>query len=442
MTNADRIATDRLVLHPMDESLAGREWAGWLNDPENVAFSRQRDRVHTPESCAEYVRSFRGTPNSLWAITLTGSNRHVGNIAAHVDERNSVANVALMIGAHDCKGMGLATEALVATAEWLMNVRGIRKVEVGTMAANKAMIRVARKSGMIEDGRRRGQFLLEGKPVDVVYFALFAKPNAGDAVFSGKTDSPEKMKTDSPKSVALIEARMGSSRLPGKVMLDMAGAPMLQRMIERVRLSRSLDEIVVATTTNPSDDIIQALCDRLGCPAFRGSEHDMLDRLLQAARAHHADIIVQLTGDCPLIDPAHIDRSLDELEKTGADYVSNSLTPSFPIGFDVRLFPTSVLEEVDRLTMDPIDRVHGSYYIYTHPEQFRLAGWEADRDMEKELRLTVDEFSDYEVVRRVFEALLPGGIDFTAEQVVNWLREHPEIAGLNRNVRQKRPEEG
>jgi spore coat polysaccharide biosynthesis protein SpsF len=244
------------------------------------------------------------------------------------------------------------------------------------------------------------------------------------------------------KAVALIEARMGSSRLPGKVMLDMAGAPMLQRMIERVRLSRRLDEVVVATTGNPSDDIIAGLCERLGCPVFRGSEHDMLDRLLRAAQAHGAGIIVQLTGDCPLIDPAHIDRTLAVHEETRADYVCNNLKPTFPIGFDVRLFPTAVLEEVDRLTDDPIDRIHGSYYIYTHPERFRLVNWEAERDMEKSLRLTVDEYLDYELVRRVFEALLPSGIDFTAEQVVDWLRERPGLARINQTVRQKRPEEG
>lgn len=247
---------------------------------------------------------------------------------------------------------------------------------------------------------------------------------------------------DKGKAVALIEARMGSSRLPGKVMLDMAGAPMLQRMVERVRLSRRLDEVVVATTGNASDDIIAGLCDRIGCPVFRGSEQDMLDRLLCAARAHEADIVVQLTGDCPLIDPRHIDRTLEVFRETGADYVSNSLKPSFPIGFDVRLFPTRVLEEVDRLTSDPIDRIHGSYYIYTHPERYRLVNWEAERDMDRSLRLTVDEYLDYELVRRVFEALLPSGMDFSAEQVVDWLRERPQLARINQGVRQKRPEEG
>lgn len=244
------------------------------------------------------------------------------------------------------------------------------------------------------------------------------------------------------KFVAIVEARMGSSRLPGKVMLDLAGAPLLARMVERVRRSGRVAETVVATTVNDSDDIIAGLCADMGCPVFRGSENDMLDRLLCAAKAHEADVIVQLTGDCPLIDPAHIDRTIELFEETGADYACNNIPPSLPIGFDVRLFPTAVLEEVGRLTDDPIDRVHGSYYIYTHPERFSVVGWQAEADMWKELRLTVDEYLDYKLVRQVFEALYPANPNFSAEDVVAWMRARPELARVNASVRQKRPEEG
>lgn len=442
MSAAEPITTPRLRLVPMRESFVSPQWVAWLGDPATVAFSRQRHQHHTLESCTAYVRSFHGTPHCLWAITLAEDGRHVGNIAARIDESDAVANVALLLGEAGVRGRGLGSEALWAVAQWLMDRRGIRKVEVGTMAANQAMIRAARKAGMAEDGRRRGQFLLGGRPVDALYFALFPEDRQVRSTRTAKDKEPSMTHPAAPKYAALIEARMGSSRLPGKVMLDMAGAPMLQRMIERVRLSRRLDEVVVCTTVNPSDDIIQGLCESLGCPVFRGSEKDMLDRLLTAAKSRRAEVIVQLTGDCPLIDPAHIDKTIAVFEKTGADYVANNLTPTFPIGFDVRMFPTAVLEEAGRLTQDPIDRVHGSYYIYTHPERFRLAGWEADRNMDAGLRLTVDEHLDYELVRRVFAALLPGGIGFTAAQAVDWLREHPEIARLNAGVRQKRPEEG
>ncbi|WP_461209856.1 cytidylyltransferase domain-containing protein [Desulfocurvus sp. DL9XJH121] len=248
--------------------------------------------------------------------------------------------------------------------------------------------------------------------------------------------------TGKPRIVALIEARMKSSRLPGKVMLDLAGRPMLMQMAARVARSRLLDDVVVATTDTPSDDIVAQTCADNGVKVFRGSENDVLDRLLAAAREHGADVIVQLTGDCPLIDHRHIDRTIEHYLAGRPDYACNNMPPSLPIGFDVRMFPSSVLEDVGRRTQDPIDRVHGSYYIYTHPELYSASSWTETRDMWPELRLTVDEYLDFRLARRVFEALLPVLPDFSAEDIVTYLRQHPELAALNRGVRQKRPEEG
>jgi spore coat polysaccharide biosynthesis protein SpsF len=241
---------------------------------------------------------------------------------------------------------------------------------------------------------------------------------------------------------AIIEARMGSSRLPGKVMLDIAGQPMLARMVERVRRARLVDTVVVATTARPADDIIEALCRRLRCPCFRGSENDMLDRLLGSARAFGGDVIVQLTGDCPAVDHRHIDRSVEFFRSGEFDYVCNNMPQTLPIGFDVRLFPTEVLARAGEMTADPIDRVHGSYYIYTHPERFRLGSWGVEQDMCPKLRLTVDEYLDYSLMQQVFEALLPEDEDFSAEDVVRFLRERPELGLLNAAVRQKTAQEG
>lgn len=241
---------------------------------------------------------------------------------------------------------------------------------------------------------------------------------------------------------AIIAARMGSSRLPGKVMLDMAGRPLLARMIERVRRAVLVDTVVVATTTRPCDDIIEALCREMDCTVFRGSENDMIARLLGAARAFGGEVIVQLTGDCPGIDHRHIDRTIAFFRAGEYDYVCNNMPSTLPIGFDVRLFPTAILAQVDELTQNPIDRVHGSYYIYTHPERFRLGSWGVETDMSPGLRLTVDEYLDYALMRQIFEALLPVNEDFSAEDMVRFLRQQPELAGLNACVRQKAPQEG
>lgn len=235
---------------------------------------------------------------------------------------------------------------------------------------------------------------------------------------------------------------MAATRLPGKVLLPLAGAPMLERLVERVARSRTVDEIVIATTVGPPDAAIAALGERIGCRVHRGSIEDITERLLGAAEGH--EIVVQLTADCPLIDPAHIDQTVDLLRESGADYAGNSLGGcSFPLGFDVRVFTLRALRRSAALTHDPIDRAHGSYFIYRHPHLFRLVGWAAEGDMRwPELRLTVDEPADYELVRRVFDTLYPLRRDFDARDVVSLLRARPDWTELNRSVRQKAASEG
>jgi len=235
---------------------------------------------------------------------------------------------------------------------------------------------------------------------------------------------------------------MAATRLPGKVMLPLVGAPMIERLIERVRRGKCIDDVVVATTIAPADKVIVDHCGRIGCRVHRGSIEDITQRLLDAAQG--ADIIVQITGDCPLIDPGHIDRTVRLLVDQGADYAANNLKGcTFPIGFDVRAFTMDALRRAAAMSDDPIDRVHGSYFICRNPALFRLAGWEAPRELVwPELRLTVDEPADYELVRRVFETLYPQRPDFDAPDVVRLMRQRPDWAQINSSVRQKAVAEG
>jgi len=236
---------------------------------------------------------------------------------------------------------------------------------------------------------------------------------------------------------------MTSSRLPGKVLMPLAGQPALRRLVERAGRSRYLDDVVVATTVNSTDDPIARLCAEMNCTCFRGSEADVLSRVLQAAEAHHGDIIVEITGDCPLIDPRHIDRTIELFYSGDYDYASNVLRRSLPNGFDVQVFPARVLREVDSLTQDPIDRVHVSCYIYNHPERYRLAWWAAEGDMLwPELGMTLDERADHVLLNRVFEELLAVREDFSAEDVVSLLRDRPDLVAINAKVRRKTLEEG
>lgn len=243
--------------------------------------------------------------------------------------------------------------------------------------------------------------------------------------------------------VATIEARMTSKRLPGKVLLPLAGKPALERLIERLKRSEYIDEIVVATTINKSDDLIVGLAKNLGVKYYRGSEDDVLKRVLEAAKSAGADIIVEITGDCPLVDWRLVNRGIEELFRRNFDYSANNIEFSYPDGFDVRVFPVSVLEEVDKMTNDPIDRVHVTYYIYNHPERFKIYNWIAEKENYwPDIRLTLDEEKDYELLNIIFEKLLPKNNDFSVNDVINLLKSNPKLLEINKYVKTKEPQRG
>lgn len=236
---------------------------------------------------------------------------------------------------------------------------------------------------------------------------------------------------------------MTSTRLPGKVLMPLAGKPALERLIERLKRSQYLDEIVVATTVNEADNPIVELAGRLGVKYFRGSEADVLGRVLGAAESAGADVIVEITGDCPLVDPQLVDRGVDELFKGNLDYSANNIEFSYPDGFDVRVFPTAVLEKVDKLTDDPIDRAHVTYYIYNHSEKFKIINWRAEeKNYWPDIRLTLDERADYELLNVIFEKLLPVKEDFSVGDVIALLKNNPNLLEINKNVQAKNPQEG
>lgn len=237
---------------------------------------------------------------------------------------------------------------------------------------------------------------------------------------------------------AIIEARMTSTRLPGKILLPVLGRPLLELLIERLRRASTIDTIVVATTNNATDDVVEELATRLGVRCFRGSEDDVLDRVLQAARYVAATVIVEVTGDCPLMDPAIVDRVVNALRKSGADYASNILERSFPRGLDVQAFHTSVLQRVSELTNDPVDHEHVSLYIYEHPETFALANVASSLPLRfADLRLTVDTLADLEAVRAVFEALAPVDPAFGFNEIAALADLRPEIFAVNASIDQK-----
>ncbi|HEV3142174.1 MAG TPA: glycosyltransferase family protein [Vicinamibacterales bacterium] len=240
------------------------------------------------------------------------------------------------------------------------------------------------------------------------------------------------------KTAAIVQARMTSTRLPGKIIAPILGRPMLELLIERLRRARHLDQVIVATTSNASDDVVEELCARLDAGVFRGSEEDVLERVLGAAHRYSVDLIVEITGDCPLIDPGVVDRLVEMHGEGGADYVANVLKRTYPRGLDTQVFRTTVLEEVARLTHDPVDREHVSLYIYEHPERFRLRNLESHLAEEHwNVRLTVDTPQDFALIKAIYEALYPSRPDFRLADVLALLERRPELKDLNREVQQK-----
>jgi len=242
------------------------------------------------------------------------------------------------------------------------------------------------------------------------------------------------------KTVATIEARMSSSRLPGKVMLPIMGKPMLEIMVERLMHAKSIDKIVIATTTNKADYKIVSLAKRLGIGWFRGSETNVLSRVLGAANKYHAETIIELTGDCPMVDPAMIDDTVKNFILNKVDYLSNrTIKPLVPRGFDIQIFPKKVLAQVAKLTSDPYDCEHVSLYIYEHPKVFKLKSFSPPKPLQKsDLRLTVDTVKDLELVRRVFHLLYVKNPTFSLKDVVELFAQFPKLKLINNTVKQKK----
>ena len=238
------------------------------------------------------------------------------------------------------------------------------------------------------------------------------------------------------KTSVIIQARMTSTRLPGKVLKTVLGRPLLELMIERLRRMTTIDEIIVATTIRETDDPVETLAKENGVGCFRGSEEDVLERVLQAAWSHHVDVIVETTGDCPLIDPVECDKVVARFRQGDCDYASNILDRTYPRGMDTQVFSTNTLEDVARRTKDPVDHEHVSFFIYQHPELYRLANVLAPEDCRRpDLRLTVDTEEDFLLVQKVFENFRTSR--FSLSEIIQFLDYHPEIVAINREVPQK-----
>jgi spore coat polysaccharide biosynthesis protein SpsF len=244
------------------------------------------------------------------------------------------------------------------------------------------------------------------------------------------------------RTVAIIQARMGSTRLPGKVMKKLCGKSVLEHVIRRVQTCRLLDDVVVATTTSSEDNVIVAEAERCGAKWFRGSEEDVLDRYYQAAKQFAADVVVRVTSDCPLFDPELLGEMIVSFRIRNSqvkrlDYLSNTIRRTYPLGLDAEVFPRNALEYAHFHSRNQYEREHVTPYIYEHQETFSIHSFEGNKDLSCH-RWTLDTEDDFKLIRKIYSELYRENEIFPTNSVIALLGANPEWKEINAHVKQKK----
>ena len=236
--------------------------------------------------------------------------------------------------------------------------------------------------------------------------------------------------------VAIIQARMSSSRLSGKIMLQACKKPLLQHMIERIQFTETVDKIVIATSTNKNDDVIEDFCKENKILCFRGSENDVLSRYKMVADIIHADIIVRLTSDTPLLDHIILDKVVKVYTKNKYDYVSNCfpLPRTYPDGMNVEVFSKKILDEMYYNAKKPSEREHVSLYVVTQPEKYKIYRVDYLKDI-SHYRFNLDYELDYKLIKEIFENLYYENQYFSMEDVIKFLEANPSIFNINSKIK-------
>ncbi|MHB9010497.1 MAG: cytidylyltransferase domain-containing protein [Carboxydocellales bacterium] len=240
------------------------------------------------------------------------------------------------------------------------------------------------------------------------------------------------------KVVCIVQARTGSTRLPGKVLRIVKGKSLLEHLVDRLQQCKKINQIVLATTDKESDQAIVDIAQKLGVGWFQGSEEDVLSRYLGAAQAYEADIIVRVTSDCPLIDPETIDQVVDLYIKSNVDYASNTIERTYPRGLDTEAFSLEALYKADALAGVGPYREHVTLIMYRHPETFTLTNLTAPAGLSRsDLRLCVDTQEDFDLIAAIYGKLYREGMIINIRDVIALLDSKPELAQINAHVEQK-----
>lgn len=240
------------------------------------------------------------------------------------------------------------------------------------------------------------------------------------------------------KAVVIVQARMTSTRLPGKVLMSLKGKPVLEHVIDRLKQSKQIDAIVIATTTNQSDDCIVELCNKCNVEFYRGSENDVLSRYYNAAKEQHADIVIRVTSDCPLIDACILDDMLAKVKQQNICVMTNAgidqSKRTFPRGLDIEIFRFEVLEQAYKMASELYQREHVTPYIYETSSD--TSYYQSSIDY-SEHRWTLDTEEDFKVIQSIYDELYQGEHDFYMKDILEYLEKHPEVKEINQHIEQK-----
>ena len=236
------------------------------------------------------------------------------------------------------------------------------------------------------------------------------------------------------KVVAIVQARMGSTRLPGKVMKKIMGRSMLWHIVNRIEKSKFIDKTIIATTRDKKDDVIEDFANKYHLGIYRGSENDIVDRFYNAAEKYNADVIVRIWGDCPLIDPEIIDYTMEKFLSYKADYANNFNPPTFPVGMNVEIYSFNTLEQIWKETNNPFFREYPFEYIYANQNSFRAIYAKNDRDL-SDIHWTVDYIEDFELIKFFFVKLYSKHKVFNMKNILDLIDKHPELREVNKELR-------
>lgn len=237
------------------------------------------------------------------------------------------------------------------------------------------------------------------------------------------------------KTVAIIQARCGSTRFPEKVFAELSGHPLIWHVVNRIKHAKTVDEVVVATTTNSLDDKLYDWCVSNCIPVSRGSENDVLNRFYETAKKFNADIVIRITADDPFKEPVLIDNAVNKLIVEKVDYVCNNFPPTYPEGTDVEVLTFQALEKQEMNSHSDYEREHVTQYIYHNPDDFKMLNLSNDKDLSY-LRWTIDTEKDYEMVKQIYDNLYSSDMEvFHMDDILSYLEKNPDLATVNSDIK-------